>query len=220
MADQEALKTLLETDDYDAAVRSGNNTEVLQLLHEEETDEAIVSKRWRAVSTEDFLDIVAQIQNLTAAQEERIRTYTSGRDTVPVHRPGFRTWIQANFPPAAVNALKAKSQVLGRPVDSLLGDDEERVSLQDVRKVVAQISKSHIVQQASPAAEAARQARRIIKRRASAQIQQLREKMMPAREQEFVDFRNAIFATQGADQADTDQLRVAMIDAKLTEEGL
>ena len=43
---------------------------------------------------------------------------------------------------------------------------------------------------------------------------------MPNREQEVVDFRNTIFATQGADQADTDQLRAAAIDAKIVEEGI
>ncbi len=217
----DGLKVELETNTarYDAAVRSGNNNGLRALLH---AVKATAPKRWRPVSVDDFLDAIAE-ETLTAEQQDQIRTYTQFRSHVAVHKPGVRAWILAQgWSVETIDALKALSQVEGRYADPLLGDDDEEFSLPEIRRVVAQISKSHVVQQASPAAEAARQARRLLIKEYGKKIHLLRRALVrdSDREQEFVDFRNEIFATQGSDQADTDQVRAAMIDAKLAEEGI
>ena len=213
MADDAALISLLQTSRFNTAIRAGNNSELLRLGN---ATKAGSDKVWDDISVVDFMDAYGTAP-IPANVEARLRLLVHESSVVPTSKPGIRDWFQSNVSPTVETALKELAE---REQTWFEDAGAGMPSLNDVRLAVAQISKSHIVQQASPAAEAARQARRIIKRRASAQIQQLREKMMPAREQEFVDFRNAIFATQGADQADTDQLRVAMIDAKISEEGI
>lgn len=135
-----ALVTLLDTDArYDAAVRGGDNGAVLRLLV---AVDAAAPRRWRPVSVDDFLNAIAG-ETLTPTQEDRIRTYTQQRATVPVHLAAVRTWIQAQgWAASTIAALRALAEVPGRYCDPLLTPEEDTVSLADVRAAVRQIAKS------------------------------------------------------------------------------
>lgn len=195
-----ALDTLCDT-----VIREGSNAGLLDILHAE--DEAI-TKRWRPISVDDFFDAIAG-ETLTTAQEERVRTYTLNRSTVPVHKSGVQAWLQANIS-GAIPAIKALSEVPGRPVDTFLGDDEERIGRREIREVVAQIAKSHVRQPNAPD----NSARGDLINGCGVKIRSLRGNM---ESQAYVDFRNSLYKIHGTDQADTDAQRVAAIDAKVLE---
>ena len=135
-----ALKIFLETDaGFDDDVRNARNGIITTRLN---VPDGGLSKRWRPISSNDFLDAIAS-EALTTTQEERIRTYTASNNTVPIHKANVRAWIQAQgFAPSTINALAALSEVTGKPGDQFLGDEDENVSLNDVRAVIKQVTKS------------------------------------------------------------------------------
>lgn len=143
MADIAALKTELETNMvYDANVTGGHNGKLAVQLN---TDNSALTRRWRPIPVDDFLNAIAG-ETLTTQQEERIRTYVVNNDTVPTHKPAVRQWMQANFSTTAVTTLRALAEVTGKPADAFLSDGEDRLALNDVRAAVAQIAKAYINQ--------------------------------------------------------------------------
>lgn len=209
-----ALKTLLETDSrYDAAVRSGANALLVELLNAP----AGGATTWSDIAVDDFLAAVAG-QTLTVVQEERIRTYTQARTHVPTSKAAVRTWIQAQgWSAATLTALRdlAQRQQTFAEVAGIVVDGE-RVGLADVREAVVQIAKSAIVMDRDPARVAARQARADLINRVGVKIRSCRGKMPAA---DYVAFRNSLYTIHGATQAETDSLREAAVDAKVTEVG-
>lgn len=147
MVDVAALRTDLENNAvYDADVRKGSNSSVLRRLLSED---ARLPRRWRPISRDDFLSAVAA-ENLTAAQERRIQTYTQEGQDVPMHKQGVRDWVLGQrFAPATIQALEAVGQVTGKPADAFLSEDEDSLGLREVREAVAQIAKAHINNSAS-----------------------------------------------------------------------
>jgi len=140
MADIAALATLIDSDPtLDAAVRAGRNGELVALLNADVAG----TKRWNDVRVDDFLDAIA-LETLTAAQENRIQTYTNNRELIPSSKPNVRSWIQAQgFAPATITALRALAERDPTFVEeSPVG---EAVTLQDVRKAVRRVAKSHII---------------------------------------------------------------------------
>ena len=144
--DYAALKTALETDTkYDAALTGGNNGALRRLLME--PDEAL-TKRWRPISVDDFLDAIAG-DSLTPEQEERVRTYTQGRSSISVHKPNVRAWCMANFSATALQNLRALSEQDGRLIDAFFTDDDSHISKREIQQVVALIGKAYINQAAA-----------------------------------------------------------------------
>jgi len=142
-AQVEALVTLLETDTrYELAVMNGNNGLCARMLNE---PDPAAQRRWRPIPVDDFLDAIAG-ESLTTEQSERITLYVRDRSSVPVHKANVRAWVQnQNFAASTITALRNLSEVEGRHCDPLLGDDDERVTLNDVRKAVRSIAWSFIV---------------------------------------------------------------------------
>ncbi len=141
--DVAALKTALETDpQYDSDVTGGHNGVLTASLN---TSNEVLPKRWRSISGDDFLDATAA-ETFTPAQEERIRTYLQDGRRVPLHKLGVRDWIQANMSAPTIAALRALSQVDGKPSDEFLADEDDVLNLRDVRAAIAQISKARINQ--------------------------------------------------------------------------
>lgn len=192
----------------DAAIRAGSNAELLTLLHAED---GTLPRRWRSISVDDFLNVVAQVPNLTAAQEDRIRTYTLGRDRIAVHKPGVKAWIIANFPQPAVDAIRDLAEVPGRAIDTFLDPDEEQIGKREIRLVVAQIAKAHVNRPKTPDNDV----RAALINEYGVKIRSLRPPAMT--EEDYLAFRNSLYDIHGADQASTDTLRVDAINAKVQE---
>lgn len=146
-----ALVTLLANDArYDAAVRAGNNAEVVRLLNE---TSAGGTARWRDIPVDDFLAAIAD-QLLTPTQEERIRTYTQNRSHVPTSKAAVRQWIQnQGWSAGTIAALRALAERPARYCDSVLADDEDAVTIHDVRRAVRRVSKSLIIASGQAALE-------------------------------------------------------------------
>lgn len=132
-----ALVTHLADDRYDVAIRSGNNTESVVLLNEIEPGQ----NHWVDIDADDFMDIVSG-EDLTAVQEGRINNYLSSKSHVATSRAPVRQWLQANLSADAVTRLVALTQVAS-PYCKRAG--VVRVGLDDVRRAVRRIAKSHIV---------------------------------------------------------------------------
>ena len=123
-------------------MHGGHNGRLVTLLNAED---AGLPKRLKAIPATDFVAAITS-ETLTAGQHERIRTYLA-TGNFPIHKPAVRAWLQAQgFSAATTTAIDALSQVAGKPADEFLGDDEGRISLNDVRAAVAQVSKSAISQ--------------------------------------------------------------------------
>jgi hypothetical protein len=162
--DYAALKAALETDTkYDAAVVGGSNNELKRLLLEPDVG---LPKRWHPIRVDDFLDAIAG-ESMTPAQEERVRTYTLNRDWIAVHKPNVRAWCIANFSAGTLADLQALSQQDGRPIDVFFTEDDEGVSLDEIRQIVLQIPKAYVNQaDARAAARAPRVAQAAAQREA------------------------------------------------------
>ena len=139
--DLDALKVALEAEpQYDALVRSGANGLLTILLN---TEDVALPKRWRSLPVDTFLDIVASV-TFTPVQEARFRLYLREGANVRLDLPNIRAWIQGAIAlPSVQNALTAAGEVNGRLGDQFT-DENYKVSLPDVRRAVAQISKSLI----------------------------------------------------------------------------
>lgn len=155
MADIDALHAHLEAN-YANELAGGHNGTLALLLNEPES--ASPSKRFDDVAVADFLDAISGL-TLTREQEERIRTYTQGRETVALSKDGVRAWVQANLA-GAIPALRALAER-----DTTVAEEAgvcghgERVSLRDVR-AAARLSSASAVSQYE-AAEATKTADRI-----------------------------------------------------------
>ncbi len=142
--DLDALTTTLDIDpNYDADVRGGHNGKLVTLLNAED---GALPKRWRPIPVIDFVDAISG-ETLSAEQHDWIQTYLAAGGGYPIHKAGVRGWVMAQgFSAVTVTALTNLSQVPGKPADAFFGDEGGRVSLNDVRAAVAQISKSFISQ--------------------------------------------------------------------------
>lgn len=143
MVDIGALKAHLEAN-FATELSEGATARLVTLLNE---PEAIApAKKFIDVPVADFLDIVAT-ESLSAAEEDRIRTYTQGRDTVPTSKPAVRTWLQGVLSATAISALRALGEK-ERTVAEVAGiaQDSERVSLVHVRRAARMSSISHVAQ--------------------------------------------------------------------------
>lgn len=140
MIDYAALEAALANDAaYHAPVVAGNNSGLVALLN---APDGVLAKRWRPILVADFLAAIAG-ETLDTAQTNQITTYTLNISHVPVHKAAVRSWIQSQgWQVSTVDAIKALSEVPGRPCDAFIGDDDMGISLNDVRKVVKLVSKS------------------------------------------------------------------------------
>ena len=141
--DLAALATELDTNPaYDADVIGGSNGNLVVLLNAEDV---ALGRRWRPIPAADFLNAIAG-ETLTPSQQDQIRTYLALNSSIPVHKPGVGNWIQnQGWAASTITALRDLSEVAGKPADGFLNDDDERITLNDVRTVVRRIAKSHIV---------------------------------------------------------------------------
>lgn len=208
MPDLTALKAALDGGPLDslcdAAIRAGSNAELLRLLHEPRG----AQKRRRPISLDDFQDALGA--ETSPEIESRLLVLAQRDGDVPVHRAGFIAWMDTNLSTAVRDKITEFSEVRRRPIDTFLSADEEAVSIRDIRKVVAQIAKSHVRQAGTPD----NGTRAALINSCGVKIRSLRGKMPST---EYVAFRNSLYAIHGADQADTDALRAATIDLKVTE---
>ena len=107
-----ALIAELERAAYQAALSEGRNRDLLTMLY---TEDPALDKRWLPIRVDDFLDVIA-FETFDVTTEDRIRTYTQGRDTIPVDRPNVQAYLQGILSTDAQAALVALSRRDGRPV--------------------------------------------------------------------------------------------------------
>lgn len=140
MADLAVLKSVLESDPrYDTVVRTGRNSECLQLLNATKTGAA---KVWNDIPVEDFLEALGSFV-LPAVAETRLQTIIASNGEVPTSRAGVRSWLQANI--TDTNIITALRALAEREETWAEAAGIGQPSLNDVREVVRQIAKSFIV---------------------------------------------------------------------------
>ncbi len=141
--DYPGLQAELETNipRYDAAVRAGNNSTLVDLLNEDETGQTIAVAR----SSDDVREAIGDgIRGLTAAQIQTLRLMIPENGEVDFSRVAIRDEIREVLD--GKTAALARLQTLAtrtRTYGEAFGF--ERVSLNDVRQVVRLIAKSFIV---------------------------------------------------------------------------
>ncbi len=138
-----ALKTDLETNArYDADIRAGNNSKLVELLSEEEIGQTIFIQ-----ATVDQVKgaIGSGVRSLSAAQIQTLRFLVdSGGDVVDFSVRAIREELAQIFSSqplvtARLTALVSRSRTFGEAFGG-------KVSLNDVRAAVKQIAKAHINQ--------------------------------------------------------------------------
>lgn len=143
MIDLVALKTALETDvRYDAAVRSGKNSQVLALLNDPELGQT----QLLMVPTEDVLEAIGDgVRGLTVAQRETLRLFTA-REFVDFRKAAIRTEIREVFAgkAAVLSRLQAVAQRTRTYGEAFT--DGEAVSLKDLWAMLKDIPKSYMAQ--------------------------------------------------------------------------
>ena len=229
-----ALITELEKPAYQDALSEGRNRDLLTMLY---TEDPALDKRWLPISVDDFLDVIAG-ETFDTATEDRVRTYTQGRDTIPVDRPNVRAYLQGILSVDARSALVVLSQRDGRPDDSL-----HSVTIRDIREAVREMPASFYGLQHTSAMITARGAKTAFIERVGAKLKLIREKMIgDGRGDLFRDFRFAgskftnlaemtveesaqryvkdTFAPGGVYAQPNDAERERLVDLVLDQEGL
>ncbi len=138
----DALKGELETADrYDSAVVAGRNSELVELLNEEEEGEVITV----SVSSDDVREAIGNgIRGLSATQIQTLRLMIPENGQVDFSRAGIRNEIREVLTGKAA-ALARLTALATRPRTYGEAFGYERVGLTDVRQAVRQIAKSFIV---------------------------------------------------------------------------
>jgi len=224
--DGAALRAALRTrPEYDAAVRAGSNAELVVMLNAPTTG----PKRWRAVGVDQVLAIVND-ETFSAQDEAILNRWTAGgRTSVPLNLQKVGAWFRAKLSADALTALRALAQRSATLGDEFLGEDDEAVTLADVREAVRTIPKSAFSLSSSPQIKSARAARSALINQGGAMLAALRAAMVPDplaaepvpdREAEFVAFRLSVYGIKRPTQDAEDAARVAELARKYAEEGL
>ncbi len=138
-----ALEEALENGSrYDAAVRSGKNSQILALLNEDEAGQT----QFLVVPTDDVLEAIGDgVRGLTAAQRETLRLFTA-RDIVDFRKKAIRDEIQEVFSGKAVVQTRLQAVAQRTRTYGEAFTDGEAISLRDLWAVLKDVPKSYMAQ--------------------------------------------------------------------------